>query len=119
MTDLIVRRQDFDHDGVSFRFSADHQFHVGLFEDGERRTQVFGGAAVALDEAAAVAVVDPARRVAGLLAADVIELLELEICHLLLKLIEENVFRHQSKATTVLSYHRCLINTGVEKMTYI
>ncbi len=27
--------------------------------------------------------------------------------------------RHQCKKTTVLSCHRCLINTGVEKMNYI
>jgi hypothetical protein len=27
--------------------------------------------------------------------------------------------RHQCKKTTVLSCHRCLINSGVEKMNYI
>ena len=26
---------------------------------------------------------------------------------------------HQCRKTTVLSHHRCLINTGVEKMNYI
>jgi len=30
--------------------------------------------------------------------------------------IEQHVFRHQYRKTTVLSCHRCLINTGVEKM---
>ncbi len=28
-------------------------------------------------------------------------------------------FRHKGRKTTVLSCHRCLLNTGVEKMNYI
>jgi len=33
--------------------------------------------------------------------------------------IEQQCVRHQCRITTVLSCHRCLINTGVEKMNYI
>jgi hypothetical protein len=34
-------------------------------------------------------------------------------------LVDEVHIRHQCRKTTVLSRHRCLINTGVEKMNNI
>ena len=92
-TNLIISRQDFDDDGIGLGFTADHQLNVSLLEDGERRPGVVGDAAVAVNAdvaaAVAVAVVDPARRrrrlllLVVLLPSDVVQLLELEVRHLL------------------------------------
>jgi len=78
---------------------------------------VVRAAAAASVRASLIAVVISFMKAAGLLMRCIIRWLEIKNRAFLLNRTEH--IRHQCRKATVLSCHRCLINSGVEKINYI